>query len=205
MGIDVESTVFPSPDCFPGNVQFMVANIVQLPPAWNNRFQLVHQRLLVGALLLTEWPKALEEMYRVLKPGGWVQLTESGEWHSGPATKEMAQIRLALGQVRGLLTDFGRSIPEMLSNAGFINIQVDPRSTPLGEWAGEHGKQSRDNMISLFRGMKSRVLDDGGYGLLQSEEDFDRLVHDVEKEWDETPGSRNFWIVYNAQKPPAEL
>jgi len=205
MGIDIESTVFPSPDSFPSNVQFMVTNVVQLPLAWNDRFKLVHQRLLVGALLLTEWPIAMERIYRVLKPGGWVQLTESGEWHSGPATKEMAQIRLALGQVLGLLCDYGKSLPEMLSKAGFINIQVEPRPAPFGKWAGEHGEESRDNMISLIKAMKSRVLDDGGYGLLKSEEDFDQLVHDVENEWDETPGSGNVWVVYYAQKPLAEL
>ncbi|KAH9841078.1 uncharacterized protein C8Q71DRAFT_743255 [Rhodofomes roseus] len=48
------------------------------------RFKLVHQRLLIAALRSWEWTVALREIFRVLQPGGWVQLGEVGPWKAGP-------------------------------------------------------------------------------------------------------------------------
>ena len=38
----------------------------------------MHQRLLVLAFTSVDWKKALSEIFRVLLPGGWVQLGEHG-------------------------------------------------------------------------------------------------------------------------------
>ncbi len=73
-GADVSSANFPS--SAPSNVTMTIASTTSLPEEWKGQFDLVHQRLLLAALRSEQWPVVLSEMYRVLKPGGAVQLVE---------------------------------------------------------------------------------------------------------------------------------
>ena len=78
VAVDIEPRLFPT--SHPKNIEFRVESVTQLPSDWSNSFSLVHQRLLLAALQIPEWPTALGEIYRVLRPGGWVQLAESSGW-----------------------------------------------------------------------------------------------------------------------------
>ena len=84
---------------------------------------------------------------------------------------------------------------------GFTDITVEERSIPLGSWAGVRGCQARDNYLDVFRGMKTPVLRAGGLGFIKSEEEYDDMIAELEKEWDTTEGaSIEFFIIY-AKKP----
>ncbi|KAF9058990.1 hypothetical protein BDP27DRAFT_1143624, partial [Rhodocollybia butyracea] len=74
-GIDISQCLFPTQP--PQNITFAVHTVTNLPESWSNRFKLANQRLLIGALTSDQWGTALRELYRVLKPGGWIQLLES--------------------------------------------------------------------------------------------------------------------------------
>ncbi|KAF7303054.1 S-adenosyl-L-methionine-dependent methyltransferase [Mycena kentingensis (nom. inval.)] len=78
VGIDIERRLFPNPP--PPNAAFLVHSILSLPAEWDNTFALVNQRFLIIALTRAEWPVALKELYRVVRPGGWVQLVEPMVW-----------------------------------------------------------------------------------------------------------------------------
>ncbi|KAF5350041.1 hypothetical protein D9756_009186 [Leucocoprinus leucothites] len=75
-GIDISSHMFPSPSLTPPNTSFSINSITSLPANWSNTISLIHQRLLMAALQAPQWHSALSEMYRVLAPGGWIQLFE---------------------------------------------------------------------------------------------------------------------------------
>ncbi|KAG0186549.1 hypothetical protein DFQ28_007635, partial [Apophysomyces sp. BC1034] len=72
-GIDV-SAVYPE-DIKPANTHFYMANVIQLPFP-DNHFDYIHQRTLSFGLTQDDWAKAIQELIRVLKPGGWLELTE---------------------------------------------------------------------------------------------------------------------------------
>ncbi|RUP49488.1 hypothetical protein BC936DRAFT_142389, partial [Jimgerdemannia flammicorona] len=53
----------------PANAIFNLVNILDRLPYPDNRFDLVQIRTFVVALRTHEWPAAIKEVYRVLKPG----------------------------------------------------------------------------------------------------------------------------------------
>ncbi|TFK39578.1 hypothetical protein BDQ12DRAFT_650134 [Crucibulum laeve] len=200
-GTDIESKIFPVPETYPNNIQFSVHSVTSLPRAWTDRFTLVHQRLLVASLQDAQWHKAINEIYRVIAPGGWVQLFEASEWPAGPVSTKHRALLTALGRQRGITWDCHKYIPRMLVDAGFVDLKVVPMETPLGKWGGEYGVAHRKNLIEVWRGMKAPILKAGGFGFVNSEQEFDQLMADLETEWDDTPGSAFTYITWCAQKP----
>ncbi|KAI0919624.1 hypothetical protein AcV5_001638 [Taiwanofungus camphoratus] len=92
-------------------------------------------------------------------------------------------------------------MPALLRAEGFVNIDVEERTIPLGSWAGQDGTDARDNCIGVFKGMKTPILNSGGLGYVESEEAFDHLLDAVEKEWDATQGATIKFNIISGQKP----
>ncbi|CEG65580.1 hypothetical protein RMATCC62417_02336 [Rhizopus microsporus] len=55
---------------------FTCANVTKRLPYEDNTFDLVHMRFFIAALREDEWPAAINEVLRVTKPGGMIQLME---------------------------------------------------------------------------------------------------------------------------------
>lgn len=71
---------------------------------------------------------------------------------------------------------------------------------PLGKWAGQKGIDARDNFMGVFRGMKTPILKSGGLGFVKSEAELDKLLDDLENEWDGTEGAEISFYIVTAQK-----
>lgn len=65
-----------SQDKLPGNFKFTVGNLLEGLPFEDNTFDYVYQRLLFLGLNNEGWVKVLSELFRVLKPGGYIELLE---------------------------------------------------------------------------------------------------------------------------------
>ncbi|KAF9059001.1 S-adenosyl-L-methionine-dependent methyltransferase, partial [Rhodocollybia butyracea] len=129
-GIDISQRLFPTQH--PQNVTFAVHTVTNLPESWSNRFKLVNQRLLCGALTSEQWGAALGELYRVSKPGGWVQLLETGPETamSGGPMKRYADVYAAVYVNKGLVSDLNETLDQRLKSAGFVNIQKRTTALP---------------------------------------------------------------------------
>lgn len=182
-------------------MQFHIASACELPSDWSETFTLVHQRLMLGSITKDEWVIDLKELHRVLAPGGWVQLCEMGGWPEGPITDRLLQPLQAMWDNRSIFMDVVDYLPQMLAEAGFINVNVEERAIPAGKWAGQDGIEGRDDLTGIWRGMKIPVLDAGGFGYIHSEEEYDNLVEAVAKEWDDNPGTSAKIVTVYAQKP----
>jgi len=187
-GTDIETRMFPSKDDLAENVKFSVASVLDLPSAWTDQFKLVHMRLIVWGLQCNEWPVAIKEMYRVLAPGGWVQITELGDWTVGPVTDRHRKLLRALSESKNLMIDCCKHIPSMLSDSGFVNVQTRSAMAPIGKSAGQLGATATKNAMLVFEGMKTPTLAAGGFGIVNSAEEFDTLLNDMRREWDEIAG-----------------
>lgn len=122
-GVDIITRLFPT--TYPSNTKFSVEDVTRLPSSWSNSFTLVHQRLLLAALRKVEWPIAISEMYRVISPGGWIQLCETGSWRAGPFTARFQSLMRTLLDSKGLFMDCYKAMPLMLRNAGFVDVRVE--------------------------------------------------------------------------------
>ncbi|KAI0309179.1 S-adenosyl-L-methionine-dependent methyltransferase [Amylostereum chailletii] len=198
-GVDIEDRLFPCD--VPHNVHFSINTATSLPQEWSGRFDVVHQRLLRAALKEVEWKSNIQEIFRVLKPGGWVQLAEPGSWTAGPETARLQGLVKSLLLSRGFPLDLEELLPELLAGAGLTNITVEKRGLSAGTWAGESGCEVRDNFIGVYRGMKTPMLKAGCFGVLNSEEELDDLYDSVVKEWDGTEGCEMAFLTLCAQKP----
>jgi SAM-dependent methyltransferase len=197
-GIDIHDRPFPKPP--PPNMSFHVNSITALPSEWSERFDIVHQRLLTAALIKSEWERAVAEMYRVLKPGGWVQLCEPGLWTGGPATARLIELR---ARMYDHIDHYQHSsfIPNLLAQKGFVDVKVEKTEIPIGEWAGPSGCDARDNFIGVYRGLKPHLLRVGCFGMLESEKELDDLYDAVKREWDELKGCSYGFAIVVARKP----
>ena len=58
----------------PKNFTFVQANLLNGLPFADDSFDFVFQRLLVGAIPKNKWPFIINELTRVLKPGGYLEV-----------------------------------------------------------------------------------------------------------------------------------
>ncbi|KAF8205687.1 hypothetical protein K438DRAFT_1964103 [Mycena galopus ATCC 62051] len=138
VGTDIEPRLFPTSP--PKNIEFWVASVTSLPSEWTDTFSLVHQRLLIMGLEVPQWPKAIQEIHRVLRPGGWVQLTETVGWKGKeyveypgrPCLEKLATMYQHLAELHNFDLDCAYHIPQMLQEAGFVDIRSESRMQALG-------------------------------------------------------------------------
>ncbi|KAK0467082.1 S-adenosyl-L-methionine-dependent methyltransferase [Desarmillaria tabescens] len=199
---DIQSNIFP--ESFPPNIHFSLHSVTNLPGEWSDTYSLVNQRFLFTALTEPQWKAALLEIFRVLAPGGWVQLVESSPLmkNMGEYTQKMQKLLIELFAYKKLVTDVPERLPDMLTQQGFVNIHSETRALPLGAWAGLDGTQHRDNLIGVFSALHGPILQSGGFEPMLSKEDFDKFLTTLAKEWDngEEAFASHSWTVVYAQK-----
>ncbi|XP_006458604.1 hypothetical protein AGABI2DRAFT_200355 [Agaricus bisporus var. bisporus H97] len=202
IGVDIESNLFPQASTLPKNISFETQSVLDLPKEWTNKFTLVHQRLIISGLRRHEWEQDIKELYRVVKPGGWVQLFELRIWTSGPALAKHWDLLCKFADDVGLMfRDIATKLPDFLKQSGFVDIHEDTCDTPLGAWANRDGDDGKKNLMGLLQGLKTPILRGGGYGVVGSEAEYDELLEEIEKEVDMTPGSTALWTMFWARKP----
>ncbi|KAK2015060.1 methyltransferase domain-containing protein [Colletotrichum eremochloae] len=148
----------------PANVSFVVddAEAEWLQP--DNSIDYIHVRNMGAAI--KDWTKLFSQAYRVLKPGGWIELQEmkwsfncdDGTMPSTYAvTKMMKLIWEGLGKF-GIEADVADTNPQRLKDAGFMNQVLDVRKVPVGAWP------KRQDLRKIGEYCKS-VIYDGLHGI----------------------------------------
>lgn len=178
VGLDIEA---------PGKVgsyAFVPGNVLQGLPFPEESFDVVHQRLLIGAIPVAAWPEVVGELVRVTRRGGWIELIESdgtGFHPAGPRTQEMMQCVIRLAARRGIDTTITATLDQLLQQAGLQYVSKREFPLPIGHWGGRLGSLMLSDMTAIERSFK-----DGFVVVLRyTPEQFERLLEDVVREWEQ--------------------
>lgn len=218
-GTDVSPALFPATP--PTRCAFETQNTLALPADWTGRYTIASQRMLMGAFTAQQWPAALGELTRVLRPGGWLQLIEGTRHTAGPVSARMMTMLGDMAAARGLRIDVAGELRSMLVAAGFEDVEEVRVSAPLGEWAGEIGTLGRKNVVAGYRAMKvsacgchssffcfkaavGLIASQMGFvkaGFVASEEEYDDMMDAMAEELDNTPSASMDWVACFGRKP----
>lgn len=194
IGVDISTDLFPK--SHPRNIAFSQCSTTNMPLGWTGKFDFVHQRFLIAGFTPADWSAALQEIHRVLSPGGWVQLVEVAGWSGAPATARCWKAIWDSSQAMGVYPQIAEKLPDMLSTAGFSNVAIEDRKVPLnGE--SDRARKACISTISVFRAANAGLTKKRGVGI----EDFDNLLSAMVNEWNDVNGAqKGFRLVYG-QKP----
>lgn len=138
VGTDINPAPFPQ--SIPPNVTFIVQDINKpWPSSQNGQFDLVHQRLaFIGAG--PNPSAAVSHLYSVLKPGGWIQISEGTmdfpadivNKERTPAYSDMLQVMQSIAGVVGVEWHLGNILKGLLEEAGFTDIAEEDVTLNLG-------------------------------------------------------------------------
>ncbi|KAI5786107.1 S-adenosyl-L-methionine-dependent methyltransferase [Pyronema domesticum] len=137
IGIDLTPI---QPPWVPPNCRFEIDDVEEDWTYKSNHFDLIHVRQINQCI--NDWEKLCSEMYRCIKPGGYIELVEGGAVpYSGDGTMAPDNgVKVFFENLNRALEMIGRPQPEQnmmkarLVAAGFIDVKVLRFKQPLGAW-----------------------------------------------------------------------
>lgn len=178
----------------PANFVFVTGNILEGLPFADASFDFAHQRLLISALPADRWPGVVQELIRVTRRGGWVELVEGDikVAHGGPALNRIGDwIYEAVGR-RGIDVNMCRQIGELLRYGGLAGVAQREIRLPLGKRFGRVGGMMETNFLALFEGVKGLVVAMG----ITTQEDFEEAVREAVTEMERGSPEGVLYIAY---------
>ncbi|CAG8601828.1 17047_t:CDS:2 [Gigaspora rosea] len=131
----------------PKNFTFFKANVLEGIPFNDNTFDYIFQRNLMRAYTEQDWPHVVNELVRILKPGGYLELMErSMLYNMGPATKRLCDAEIAAMNLGGTDPFACQKLEKYLQNQV---VQLENIKKEVGEC--HHGAKSNQIELNLSR------------------------------------------------------
>lgn len=146
----------------PANYTFVTGNVLEGLPFGDATFDFVHQRMLVGAVPEDRWQSAVNELTRVTRPGGWVELLEAGSAKGGgPALQALNEWGITAAARRGITINMSARIGEFLTGAGLGRVTFREVRIPLGKYGSRLGTMMEANYFSALENIRPLLLAQG--------------------------------------------
>jgi SAM-dependent methyltransferase len=134
---------------FPANVEYRVANVLERWSSFTDASaDYVHTRTL--SFGITNWAHVVGEAFRVLKPGGWLELQEFSfptGCDDGSLVPETALYKwndAMIAALSGFGIDIRRDVFQhdaRMKSAGFENVEFRDLRTPFEAWMYSQGEK----------------------------------------------------------------
>jgi hypothetical protein len=126
IGTDIERSYFPTDP--PKNTTYYVQDATKpWPEQWNEKFDLVHQRLSIAAAGDEKATKsAVQSLVQMVKPGGWIQVVDLQDWTSdldGPAWKDFTIVIGDLIKTVGSSLERIEQVKGWFEELGLANVE----------------------------------------------------------------------------------
>jgi SAM-dependent methyltransferase len=181
VGFDLEPSKRPWPaayHCVRGNL------LLGLPFA-NDRFDFVHQRAMISGVPVDAWPSVCRDLFRVVRPGGWVELVECPPWFesAGPVTQRLCAMLQRLLLARGLDSAgvVVAALDDHLLRSGLVDIRRRDLDLRVGEWGGRVGSLMATDCRALF--FRLAAAFEAAFGIAGHE--YRELVTAMQLEWEQ--------------------
>ncbi|OJJ58481.1 hypothetical protein ASPSYDRAFT_89227 [Aspergillus sydowii CBS 593.65] len=153
IGVDIYP--FMNPDDTPENLWLQVDDLNRPFTFPTNYFDLIHSRLLAGGINRSRWPSLTDGWYRVLKPGGWVQMVEiyfnvqsdNGSISDGHALRQWS-LNLMRSMEGAKDLRVGTRLKTLLTASGFTEVDAKMIPLPLSAWPDNSTNQDIGAMNS---------------------------------------------------------
>jgi ubiquinone/menaquinone biosynthesis C-methylase UbiE len=157
VGID-KLPLFPQ-DIRPANVTFKEADVLAGLPFEDNSFDLIQMRLFLVTFNRTQYIESLNEIYRLLKPGGFIQLVEPQLMDQGDDfIKEYTSKLKIIMEYNDYDSEVSDHLSILLDKTRFITKEILRKGVPLGKLkkkkkyilTGQCRKSSTFKRISIY-------------------------------------------------------
>ena len=143
----------------PKNVLFLQRDILKGLPFTEHIFDYVHMRFLTGALPATNFQGVINELNRVTRLGGWIELAEPGIlYNAGAGLDTLWTWLLEFARRRGIDPTVSNRLDDFLTKAGFVNVSKQEVHFPVGEYGGKAGHLMAQNVIALAEAIREPVI-----------------------------------------------
>ena len=177
----------------PENYAFVSGNILEGLPFSDGAFDYTHMRLLLFAIPEARWPDVTRELVRVTKPGGWIEMVETGpQQNGGPAMDQIVQWVTQASMRRGINPLVGPRIGEYLTMGGAMNVVTRSVALPVGAYGGRVGRLAETDVMGVLAGVKGLVAMAG----IASPEMFEQAVQQARADLDRFQCTLPFYIAY---------
>ncbi len=192
-GLDIDLAGARETNTTPTNYRFVQGNVLQELPFPDMTFDFVHQRFMHMALPVSSWNAVAQELVRVTRSGGWVELTESDllMHNPGPATRQLTEWGFEIARLRGIDPRVTINIGNFLYAARLINIQTYRIDLPIGNWGGRLGNMAASDLVSYNQAVKPRIME----RFKISSVEYDRTSQAMRKEWE---SNHSYFSLYFA-------
>ncbi|KAG9258505.1 S-adenosyl-L-methionine-dependent methyltransferase [Emericellopsis atlantica] len=190
-GFDISEEQFPATDKRPGNVSLHKQNVLQdFPEEYHGSFDLVAVRLITAGLRPENWSTAVENVTKLLKPGGYLQWIEPLHgnfrlYNLKPGAPNAAA-RTAVGH---FLTGYNNAIPPGPETLPQLCDKHQLEDLALEVYPTDHyhdhekvKTQSKDFLRGACTAMMPLMVGDESEGRTkeQIEEAFERAAHELD-------------------------
>ncbi len=175
------------------NYAFVQGNILDGLPFADGAFDYTHMRLLLFAIPEARWPDVTRELLRVTRPGGWIELVETGpQQNGGPAMDQIVYWITQASLRRGVNPMVGPRIGDFLRAAGAQNVTSRDISLPVGAYGGRVGRLAETDVFGVLGGVKGLVASQG----FASPEVYDQAVQAARADLARYKCTLPFYIAY---------
>jgi ubiquinone/menaquinone biosynthesis C-methylase UbiE len=144
----------------PENYAFVPGNILEGLAFGPASFDFTHQRLMYSSIPERHWPGTVQELARVTRPGGWVELVEgslgSVEGQAGPAMRQLFAWAQQVTAPRGINLQIGVRLREFALGAGLRHVTQREVKLPIGG-TSRLGAMVKADLVSVSRALGAAI------------------------------------------------